>query len=287
MIQEGNTDQLQEKIMDWYNESEWEAINYILNELFTEEELEHYNETNEIDEIKDLIYSLDKSDPAKQLLKNTSKAIIFYDLNLDCSRSYNGSDDNKIAYKIAKRLKIDYKKYKDSLLNLLSNSFDGGNLTVLFECDIEDLLTPISGNKANEIKFTGDFEICIMDRTNGSGWSDKIKDLKELQLPFNRENLYLDEAAAGYSFTGDVCGMCHGGMETSISFYHKPKQKKAKINEKAKQKETSYKEWDERLKKNSKDCSPSDPRYKSHDTEYRNDFPCGNKCKNCGRFYID
>lgn len=51
------------------------------------------------------------------------------------------------------------------------------------------------------------------------------------------------------------------------------------------QKEKSYKKWDEDLKKGI--CHFADPRFKSHDTEYINDFPCGNKCKNCGRFYID
>lgn len=262
---------------------EYEAIDYILKEHFTEEELNYWRENDEIQELYDFLQENDTSNPAKDLLKNTGKQMFFYDLNCYIeANDYSETEKDakrKIA-KIAKKLKIDPLKYKEELTELVANAYYGGNLCILFYTDPAYFFT--DDGKENMLWLT-DPHVCIMDRTGGSGHDVQLK--TEIKLPFNRKNLFLDKATAGYSYAYDVCGLYCPAYETHFNLAYEPKTKKPQTNANLHADQDKYAGWDADLKKGI--CHFEDHRFKSHDTIYINNFPCGNKCQKCGRFFID
>ena len=107
---------------------------------------------------------------------------------------------------------------------------------------------------------------------------------KKLIIPFDYKNLWIDEVAVGYSYS-EVCGLYKPYYDYDFVLTHDKRIKQATVNPYLIEKANEYAKFDELLKQGQ--CSFNDPRWKSHDTEYINNFPCGDKCKKCGRFFID
>lgn len=265
----------------WFPDAQYETMDNVLEEHFTQEEIEAWRENNDDDEIRDWFWNNDTSKPAEQLLRNTRSQLWFYDTGLEIPEypSYGGGQSflTKHAKRIAKKLKIDYEKHKTDLTSLVANACYGGKLVCIFYTDPSNLL---GGEKCNAIKFPK-AHLVIMDRDQGSGDQETIEE--EVILPFNRKNLWLDEVAGGYSIDS-VFGFYLPHFEQTPSLHWVKQTRKTKTTELQAEAE-KYLQWDIDLKKGI--CHFADPRFNSHDTEYRMEFPMGNKCKRCGRFYID
>jgi len=277
---QNNTYYEEDQAWVWQADAQYESIDFILKEQLTNDELEHLSE-NDRDAINVWFYDHDTSKPEEQLLKNTRNKLFFYDtgLYIDSQEGNTAKETQKTIKQIAKTLKIDAKTHEKDLYSLINEAYYGGQLTVLFYDKPFDLIDPDA--KENTITFPK-LNVCIMDRSQGSGFDVTITE--KVSLPFNRKNLWLDDAAGGYSYNS-VCGPYLPAYECSPSIHYVKKQPKAKINQDLQDKAKLYAEWDKDLKKGI--CHFADPRYNSHDTEYRNDYPCGDKCKRCGRFFVD
>jgi len=280
--------------MDWMYDNQFESMSEIEKQIFNEKELEKIKEDNDLSQaVSDTFYSIDTSDPIKNLLHNTSRRYFYYDLNFEIEAGWynDGMWDHekeghteKTAKSIARKLRINYKKHKSDLDLLVAQASYGGQLVILFVADPEDMF----GEKRKYIKFEKNFSICIMDRGQGSGDHTELK-VKELMLEFKRDNMHDDEGDAGYSYSGDVCGLCKGEV---ADFGWTDKLKKTdkliivQTNKEAEEFRKREAEFEKRYKEGK--CSLGDKKYSRHrNTEYINDYPCGNKCKDCGQFWID
>ncbi len=280
---------------DFWNESgemnlmevEMDAVDYYIGEI--KEKLGRELTDDEREETQNEIMARDDSYKTyfAQLLKNTGRRYFYYDLDFHAELSDSKSYARETK-KICRKLKIDYAKNEEKLIDMLRNSFDGGQLVVLFVSELADILN-IKGKKENFIRFLNNYEILIMDRGQGGGTCGDgfVPAEKAIALPFNRQNLNDDEADSGYSYSGDVCGMTMTkGNNAEFTIGYKPKARKAKENAGVKmfrEREAKF----EAVYKTGK-CSFGDMKYNRHrNTFYRNDYPCGNKCSDCGTFWID
>ena len=284
----GFMDNLTENMDFW--DSEHEAINHIIEENFDEDERKQIDEDKDLRQaVVDICQDLDTSHPLRDMLKNTARRFFYYDLDYkveaqgsrefmnDCD--YNNEEE--LARGVAKRLRISYSKYKEELDELVANAWYGGDLVILFVADPSDLYA----EKPNFIKFNSGFEVCIMDRGQGSGHSVKID--RDFTFQFLRENLHDDIGNNGYSFSNEVCGLCKWD-ETDFEWLKKANNKVIEVatNEQAKAIVDRDKQYQKTY--NEGGCTFGDMKYSRHrDTEYINNYPCGNKCKICGTFWID
>jgi len=262
-------------------DNECENIEEIKKEVFTDEEIEEIdNDENLIQAVDDICREIDTSDPIKDLLRNTNRRFFYYDLDFYFEDWDGFQDVEKESKKIAKKLKIDYKKNEEKLRELVANAGCGGNLCILFTCDPSDL----QGEKKKYIKFKGDYDLCIMDRVQGSGHSVSFN--TELTFEFIRENMHDDEGASGYSFSGDVCGLCKFD-EANFDWTNKRGDAiKIKENNLAKEFSEQEKKYEKTFKEGK--CTFGDMKYSRHrDMKYTNDYPCGSECPSCGTFFVD
>lgn len=279
-IQANDLHSIHDENGDWMWEAQTESIDYILKEQFTEEELELWD-TDERNELEQWLQGHDTSDPTKQLLKNTNNQLFFYDTGLEIPEyPSSGNGDTFLRQqgkRIAKKLKINYENNAKDLRSLIANAYYGGQLVLIFYTQPSEMFSP---NKDNIIRFKKS-HLCIMDRTQGSGDIEEINEI--VVLPFNRQNLWIDKAAPGYSIN-EVFGLYQPAFDYTPDLLKISKTRTPKTTP-LQNEVTKYQAWDKLVKEGK--CAFSDPRYKSHDTEYIMSFPMGNKCKRCGRFYID
>lgn len=280
IIQDGNNHSLDEN-WDWQSDAQYESIRYIIDELFNK-----YGEISEEDqeEIKDYLLDHDESYPNDDLIKNTPSQYFFYSLGIEDSgmEQEGGQPDEDRIKNISKRLRSKNPELKKAIKSIVNNSGYGGNVVILFEDDIDNLLC-----EGDIIEFGPKTEICIMDRMNGSGHSEAIG--TTLKIRFDRKNLHSDDGYSGYSFTKDVCGMTKGFMEGGNIRQSKKTDKIVELtdNPKFEEEMKREKELEENWKKTGK-CIFGDMNYKRHTNKpYRNEFPAGNKCTECGTFWID
>ena len=178
------------------------------------------------------------------------------------------------------------KLYK-TLHQLVEQAWDGGQLVILFEANVADFMeTP----DPKYIKFSRNYNLCIMDRGNGSGDSTELPDTPTLLFTFDRKNLHSDDGDNGYSYSGDVCGLVSHIMEDGELTNKKEKYKLLTTGtneerEAQRKQEAQYiKNWNNGKGK----CTFGDMNIKRHrETPYRNEYPCGNTCTECGTFWID
>lgn len=264
----------------WIIDSEIESIDYTIREY--EEELGEDINDEEREEMTEWLQNNNTSNPIDELIKNTPKEYLYYDTGISVNGDTSGEEREKEAKMIAKKLKIDYDKNKRALNSILCEAYYGGQLVILFEGEIGDFL-----QDGKYIRFNKKYSLCVMDRGQGSGSDESIDE--SLLFEFVRENLHTDKGDNGYSYAYEVCGLVGGIMEDGEITNKKHKGEKViKVleNEDRKaqrEKEEKYIEsW-----KNGK-CSFGDMNMKRHkNTPYRNEYPCGNKCEECGTFWID
>lgn len=233
------------------------------------------------DEIRDEIENRDNSTPLTDLFRNTNDQVLYFDTGLYIEEGCTRSDFLAQVRQIKRKLKIVGKDYDKILYELCTNAYYGGRLVVFFTDSLEEW-TEID-EKINQISFSGSVNIALIHNGNGSGYNVEIG--HSFSLPFNRENIFIDKVVK-YSYTYDVCGMSSDWCNsTKVTLSTKPKQVKAKssnINlymDKEKKLNAVYKAGK---------CTPGDMNYFRHrNTTYINNYPCGNKCMDCGTFWID
>lgn len=210
IMQSGDVCKIWEDDCFYYSmaDQEDEEIERIIKEALTFEEWEELN-TNDnaevYEEAREYLYSVNESDPIKDLLKNTRKLLFFYDFGIEIDRVSKDKDIVKEAKRIAKKIGLDYVKYEKELRELVVNAFCGGHLTALFCCKPSDIYAQINGEKkANTITFDK-INLCIMDRFDGGSGHDVVINEK-IVFPFVYSNLWVDSVAGGYSYDS-VCGL--------------------------------------------------------------------------------
>ena len=267
---------------DFYD-SEFNAIDYIAKEVFTAEELAEINTNEDLRMAMDeTCRDIDTSNPVKDLLRNTSRRFFYYDLNFYLE-NYDGFQNvAKEAKRIAKKLKLDYSAYEKELRELVANAGYGGQLCILFTAKPADLY----GDKGKYITFKDNYDICIMERSGGSGHSVSMHDTK-LAFKFIHANLHDDEGNAGYSYSGDVCGLVKFD-EADFNFTNIKPDYAVLVKENQQAKEFAEQEAKYEATFKAGGCTFGDMKFSRHrNTPYINDFPCGNKCVDCGTFFID
>lgn len=291
-LEDGTTNAISE-FVDWaFDDTESlrhekeELKKKIVGELgINEEEADKLIEKYESD-IEDHIYANDKSTPVKDLLRNTSKQVIFYDTGYEMeAESWSWTDKETLeeVEKIKKILNITNDKYDENIRVMVRQATYGGQLVVYFYEKIDNLFPEDPEKDFTKIDFK-DAAIAIIDVYGGSGDHTKVIG-HNFSLPFKRENLTIDKTIK-YNYTYSVCGlMSDWCSNTIVKLSHEKAEgeiKESRMNA-HKAKEAMYNEVFAKGK-----CSAGDMDiYRHRDVFYRNDFPCGNKCPHCGTFWID
>jgi DNA-binding transcriptional regulator YiaG len=292
LAQTGSVDSVE---IDWMNDSQFESMNEIEKQIFNEKEIEEIREKDELSQaVSDVFYSIDTSTPVKDLLHNTNRRYFYYDLNFNVEAGFynDGMWDHekerwpeKTARSIAKKLRVNYNKHKKELDLLVGQASYGGQLVILFVAEPERFF---GNRKVKYIKFKENYSICIMDRMQGSGDHTELK-IKSLVLEFKRENLHDDIGSAGYSYSNEVCGLCKGD-NADFEWLDKLNKTDKLIEVQTNKEAEEFEKREAKYKKTYKEgkCTLGDIKYSRHrDTEYINEYPCGNKCKACRQFWVD
>ena len=281
----GNFDNFDEKIDNWY----WDSINDSINEEIHELKKQLKNKGYSLDnfeDFEDIVYDIicerDNSNPFSTLIKNTSKTPIFFSLNMYIDEDLDSI--KRTLNKIKKILNIPFnnKEYDKDILYVLNNRCYGGHLGIFATPDYEDLLM----NKP--MKFSGDIRLAIVNYDNGSGWHTTLKNFETPYYIFNK-NIFIDETFK-YNFSFAVCDMYSDWCKDCELIIDQPKESDKIINIKPNERLVSFIKNDIEYDKIFKEggCSFGDMNIKRHrNVEYINEYPCGSRCKDCGTFWID
>ncbi|NMA74299.1 MAG: hypothetical protein GX963_09110 [Bacteroidales bacterium] len=251
----------------------------------TEEEADGLMEKYEC-EIQDYIYNHDESTPIKDLFRNTSKQVVFYDTGYEMeSESWSWSDEEILeeVERIKKIFNVTTSKYDENIRVMITQATYGGQLVVYFYEKIDDLLPEDPEKDFTKVDFK-DASIAIIDVYGGSGDHTELIE-HSFSLPFKRKNLTIDKTIK-YNYTYSVCGlMSDWCSNTIVKLSHEKAEgeiKESRMNA-HKAKEAKYNEVFAQGK-----CSAGDMDINRHrGVYYRNEYPCGNKCPHCGTFWID
>lgn len=281
---------LTEEVLEWYMEQEANNWNQLLDEIRKKMErdgkLHEYEE--HLDEMGDLFYERNDTDPTDGLIRNSRPTNMFYSLGVKIEGYADGTsnreESNAISYnKIRRALKLKKSQFDDQLTELVDNATYGGELRIYFNAMFDDLLTSNKKRDFKTIRFHGDVIVAVADSHNGSGYHVELP--LDITLPFNRDNLFVD-SQVHYSYANEICGMCNDwcdstkwqtGMEPVKASI--PKSTMSEHQQKEARYEKTFREGG---------CTFGDMNYNRHrDTYYIYSFPCGNKCPHCGTFWID
>lgn len=281
----GNFDNFDDKIDDWYWESRHYGVNVVIDDLKITLKNKGYSLDNfeDFEDVTwDIIFGRDNSNPLQTLIKNTSKTPIFFSLNMYIDQDLDSI--KRTLNKIKKILNISFnnKEYDKDILYLLDNRCYGGHLGIFAIPDYEDLLI----NKP--MKFSGDIQLAIVDYNNGSGWYTNLKNFETPYYIFNK-NIFIDKTFK-YNFSFAVCDMYSDWCKDCELVIEQPKESDKIINIKPNEGLVSFiknnTEYDKIFKEGG--CSFGDMNIRRHrKVEYINEYPCGSYCKDCGTFWID
>jgi hypothetical protein len=289
-ISNQNKEYLYEKVDDWFVDGA--DIEHYITELKGDIEQKYdINNADYIldefeDQIRDTLYDRDDSDVLKDLMRNTSKIIMFYDTGYEMeseSWSWTMSAVKKERQKIKKHLGIPAKQdtWDDQFDLMIRQASYGGTLEIYFRDNIEDYLE--IEKDCTKISFTNP-TIGIVNHYNGSGDQADFYGLT-ITLPLNAKNIFIDKEVK-YSWTYSIAGMCHDAYDDCKVQFIKGKNKKEiplSSTNKHMEKETILNETYSKGK-----CTFGDMDYSRHRNQtYINNYPCGNKCLDCGTFWID
>lgn len=291
-LQKNNLIPLYEKIDDWFMEQETQNCQEELDnirEKMSKDGREEEFDTHE-DEIRDLLYERNDTDPVTDLIKNTGTTNMFYSLGVEIDGyhenwcgGYRGESEAMACYKIRRALKLKKGQFDDRISELVQNATYGGELRIYFNAMFDDLVNSDEKSDFKTIRFHGDVVVAIADSQNGSGFDITLP--LDLTFPFNRDNLFVD-SQVHYSYASEVCGMCHDWCDsTSWELGVKPVKKSIKQSKMAAhmQQEARYAETFK-----AGGCSAGDMKISRHrGVYYDNNFPCGNHCPHCGTFWVD
>jgi hypothetical protein len=297
-IHANNWEAIEDQVCDWYNEqvsgNELDYKKQLRKDFQSKYDIskEHAKDIVDYyeDHIYDEIHSRCNDTPVKDLLRNTCKESIYFDTcyymeadswNWDARRVKREVNEIKKVLKI----KASDKRHNDALAMMIQQASYGGQLVLYFRPSWNELIS--EGEQDFETISFKNPTIAITNTSNGSGDSCHLSDI-EITLPFVRENLFIDKLDK-YSYVYQVCGMCSDwcdGTDATLSI-KKRRGRKAKAGT-----SDTYdiRQRDAELDKvfKSGSCTPGDRDSSRHrNTFYRNDYPCGTKCSDCGTFWID
>lgn len=291
-LQDNNLIPLYEKTDDWYWEQEAqncnEELNNIRNKMAMDGREKEFHEHE--DEIRDLLYERNDTDPVTNLIENTRTTNMFYSLGVeidgyhnDWCGSYRGESEAMACYKIRRALKLRKGQFDDRISKLVENASYGGELRIYFNAMFNELINSEEENDFKTIRFHGDVVVAVADSRNGSGFDITLP--LDITLPFNRDNLFVD-SQVHYSYASEVCGMCHDWCDsTHWELGLKPIKKSIKQSKMAVhiKQEAKY-----AATFNAGGCTAGDMNMSRHrDVYYDNNFPCGNHCPHCRTFWVD
>jgi hypothetical protein len=298
-IHQQSYEPIDEKIIDWFDEPDWEQekldLQAAIEKKFGIEDAENIVEEFS-QEIEDHFYNVDDSDTLKDLLRNTNAQFMFYDTGYEMeseSWRWNNKRVAKEVVKILKHLgfktteiaKIDRERQMDSLWTCIwdcvQNATYGGTLEIYFKSKVENFIG--IHETFNSITFKNP-TIGIINHGNGSGFQDEVKGYS-ITLPLNPKNIFIEKAVS-YNWSYDIAGMCSDAYDACKVSLGISKSKRiieaSKLNahiEREAELDAIYKAGG---------CTPGDMKYSRHrDQYYENNFPCGNHCPHCHTFWID
>lgn len=279
---------IDESLDEWMMDAESDGVVYIINQV-TEELANDYDIDKDyaeelvepfLDDLRDTIYERNTGDPVRDLLRNTSDPVCFYDTGLDdVPETWCLEKDEWEEYKDAIRSVLGIDGYDKDLDELLANASYGGRLVIYFRMDCWDLLHIVG----NTVTFT-DPHIALIDTYNGSGHDVWLKGAT-VTLPFDRTNLFIDRTIK-YNYTYEVCGMYSSWCdETRVSF--STVDNPAPVVPSSLHREMEVEKlYIQAFKAGG--CTHGDMDMRRHrNTYYLNEFPCGTHCPHCGTFWID
>ncbi len=291
-LQDNNLIPLYEKIDDWYWEQEAqnckEELDNIREKMSADGREEEFDAHE--DEIRDLLYERNDTDPVTDLIKNTGTTNMFYSLGVEIDGyhnnwcgSYRGESEAMACYKIRRALKLRKGQFDDRISELVENATYGGELRIYFNAMFNELINSEEENDFKTIRFHGDVVVAVADSRNGSGFDITLP--LDITLPFKRDNLFVD-SQVHYSYATEVCGMCHNWCDsTQWELGLKPIKKSIKPSKMASHIEQEAK-YTATFKAGG--CTAGDMNMARHrDVYYDNNFPCGNHCPHCRTFWVD
>lgn len=288
-IRENDLQPLYGLIDDWLI-NDFSGIDYCLDDLkkdlIKNYDIEEYDAEEIIEENKeeiiDVLYSRDGSNVLKDLLKNTRDEVVFYDTGFeieDGSWQWKPAELRLWRMRLKKHLGIRNSNHDKNIELMLLQAGYGGSLVIYFTASVDDLITK---KDKPAIKFSNP-HIAIIDIGNGSGDDTQLHG-EDIILSFDRSNLFIDRTIK-YNYTFEVCGMSRDWCnDTGFEFIDEvvPATQKSGLTAQIEQ-DNEFKKVFEQGK-----CSFGDMDITRHrHVVYINDFPCGNKCLDCGTFWID
>ena len=232
------------------------------------------------DEIRELIYDRNDSDPVKDLIRNSSVTNFFYSLGVEISGyltgcSLRGESVAMACHKVRRALHLKKGEFDEKIEELVENATYGGELRIYFNAMFDRLISKDPENDFKSIRFHGNVVVAIADSRNGSGHHVRIP--LDITFPFRRENLFVD-SQVHYSYANEVCGMTNDWCDSTkwetgmIPFTGSVR--KSRMAEYKKQ-EAAY----EQTFRSGK-CTFGDMNYKRHrDVRYSNEYPAGCRCQ--------
>lgn len=273
----------------WYFEDEpdriWDCQSYwvdcVFDEHFKDEELD--DETKEA--IRDRCYEHDTSTPEKDIIKNTRKKLMIYDLWYD--DDWDSFDLDERVQGIIDFLWIpaDDKNFEwcqNAIRKLCLDAYGWWSLEIIFDWDLIDFYWD-----KTEKYMQFDATLGIINRWEWSGNFEEMPFV--ITVPFDRKRLYIDEAHRYW--VGEIFGMNNiddwwYSFNDDVSWFCPIKDKIPDEEETVKDKErkqeeyfqAEYRKWI---------CHIEDAKFSRHTTVYVNEYPCGSRCTKCWRFFID
>jgi hypothetical protein len=238
------------------------------------------------DEIRDMLYNKNNSDPVKDLMRNTDAFSIFLDTGLEIdtgSWQWTKKEQTSWLNKIKRKFKINTTQWDKNIRMMLSQASYGGQLVVYFYETADSLITG-TDKEWKSVSFTNP-AIAIINTCNGSGNHTHLKG-HTFSLPFVRENIFIDKYFK-YNYVSRVCDMSQDWCEDSQASFsiEKIRGKKSAVSPLVEQ-ALEDRKFAENYRKGS--CSFYDSDITRHrDVYYRNDYPCGDICPHCGRVWVD
>lgn len=290
-LSEGNFDELYEKADEWYMESEWQGIDYIKKELLKDLQSEFEIDEDEAediiekfdDNIRDEIYERRDDDVLSDLISNTSAPIMHYDTGYEMesdSWKWTEKEVYKEMQSIKKFLGIRTKKHNEAIEMMIRQATYGGNLLIYFKGDIEEFMKIDDSIKSIEFS---DAWIGITDHCNGSGDITQLSGVS-FKIPFSIQNVFYEESIK-YNWTYAIAGMCSDWCDSTSYEFLKESKREVKLSS-----TNAYLEQEKKYNETFKNggCTTGDMDYNRHrNTYYENNYPCGNKCKDCMTFWVD
>ena len=268
-----------ENDFEWQADAQWESISEVLKNYIQEIEADELSDETQ-EAMKDWLYGHDTSNPTKDLLKNTGKKL-FYIETTDYSEE-DKSNWGKIVRKYSKT-----KQQKKEIDYVLNNQFYASPISFYFYADVLDIWKAINESQSKYIIVCNAYFTTI-DRVQGSNWLGENA-IFNLTIPRQNfiDNVYLDDAKGnGYGW-GEIAGQS-GYDETSIEINNTKKRGNILVKSETSEAQKREMKLNENWNKTKK-CVWGDMNYRRHtgSRAYINNYPCGNKCEDCGTFWID